>query len=162
MGMRGGKRRGNRLSQVGGLGEGGADAEFAAAVLLVVEGVGLEELVAAVLEAVFAPVLCPEEGGEGGETALRMRNRGERVGETAFRMGNGGGRGGETALRRSGGDGLLGGESGLGDLVEAFPAGGGEGGGEVGDAELLGLEGGGGEADAEALEAAGAAFGFVF
>ena len=57
---------------------------------------------------------------------------------------------------------MLGSESGLGDLVKAFPAGGSEGGGKVGDAELLGLEGGGSEADAEALEAAGAAFGFLF
>lgn len=59
-------------------------------------------------------------------------------------------------------DGLLGGESCLADLLEAFPAGGGEGGGEVGDAECLCLECCGGEAYAEALEASGAAFGFVF
>lgn len=100
-----------------------AHAEFAAAVLLVVELVFAEELVAAVLEAAFAPVLGPEGG--------------------AF-------------------DSLLGLEARLSDLVKAFPAGGGKGGGEVGDAKLLGLEGGGGEADAEALEAAGAAFGLVF
>ena len=60
------------------------------------------------------------------------------------------------------GDGLLGTEACLVDLVEALPTGGGEGGGEVRNAQLLGLEGGGGEADAEALEAAGTAFGFVF
>ena len=115
---------------------GGADAEFAAAVLLVVELVFVEELVAAVLEAGFAPVLGPEEG--------------EGVGMRWCR------------IMLNGGDGLLGEETCLVDLVEALPAGGGEGGGEVGDAELLGLEGGGGETDAEALEAAGTAFGFVF
>ena len=99
------------------------DAEFAAAVLLVVEVVFAEELVAAVLESSFPPVLCPEGGAW---------------------------------------DGLLGGESCLADLLEAFPAGGGEGGGEVLDAECLCLEGGGGEADAEALEASGPSFGFLF
>lgn len=57
---------------------------------------------------------------------------------------------------------MLGFEAGLVDLVEVFPTGGGEGGGEVGDVEGLGLEGGGEETDAEALQAAGSAFGFVF
>lgn len=70
------------------------DAELAAAVLLVVEGIIFQELVAAVLKTTLAPVLCPEEGG---------------------------------------GDGGLGRETCLGDLVEAFPTGRGEGGGEVGD-----------------------------
>ena len=60
------------------------------------------------------------------------------------------------------GDSLLGKESCLVDLVEALPTGGGEGGGKIGDSEGLGLEGGGGETDAEALEAAGSPFGFVF
>ena len=96
----------------------------------------MEELVAAVLEAGFAPVLGPEEG--------------EGVGMRWCR------------IMLNGGDGLLGKEACLVDLVEALPAGGGEGGGKVGDAELLGLEGGGGEADTEALEATGTSFGFVF
>jgi hypothetical protein len=60
------------------------------------------------------------------------------------------------------GDSLLGKEPCLVDLVEALPTGGGEGGGKIGDSEGLGLEGGGGETDAEALEAAGSPFGFVF
>ena len=131
----------NWLRRAEGWGLGGADAEFATAVLLVVEVVLVEELVAAVLEAGFAPVLWPEEGG-----GMRWH----RI------MLNGRGRGKERS------DGLLGKEACLVDLVEVLPTGGGEGGGEVGNAELLGLECGGGETDAEALEAAGTAFGFVF
>lgn len=46
---------------------------------------------------------------------------------------------------------MLGFKASMVDLVEAFPTGGGEGGGEMADAEFAGLEGGGGEADAEAL-----------
>ena len=59
-------------------------------------------------------------------------------------------------------DGLLGLEACLVDLVKTLPTGGGEGGGKVGNAELLGLEGCGGETDAETLEAAGTSFGFLF
>lgn len=54
------------------------------------------------------------------------------------------------------------GKSCLSDLVEALPARGCEGGGEVGDAECMCLKGGGCEADAETLEATGTSFGFVF
>lgn len=46
---------------------------------------------------------------------------------------------------------MLGFKAGLVDLVEAFPTGGCEGGGEMADAEFLGLKGGGCEADTEAL-----------
>ena len=59
-------------------------------------------------------------------------------------------------------DGLLGLEASLVDLVKTLPTGGGEGGGKVGNAELLGLEGCGCEANAEALKATVATFGFVF
>lgn len=59
-------------------------------------------------------------------------------------------------------DSFLGLETGLVDLVKTLPTGGGEGGGKVGNTELLSLEGCGGEADTEALEATGTAFGLVF
>ena len=108
----------------GGWGCGRADAELAAAVLLVVEGVFVEELVAAVLKTAFTPVLWPEEGrGRGGGGMRQCRIIGDR-----------------------GGEGLLGLDAGSVDLVEVFPSGGGEGGGEVGDAKFLGFESGGEEA----------------
>ena len=50
----------------------------------------------------------------------------------------------------------------LGNLFEALPTRGCEGGGEVGDAERVCLKGGGCEADAEALEATRTSFGFMF
>ncbi len=133
---------------------------------MVVEGVLAEELVAAVLEAGFAPVLGPEEGG-GVLRQCRNRHDGGRGSGGRGRAGGGSGGGGRGSAGEGedgggGGDELLGFEAGLVDLVEVFPTGGGEGGGEVGDVEGFGLEGGGEETDAEALQAAGSAFGFVF
>ena len=135
-----------------------------------------EELVAAVLEAGFAPVLGPEEGGgvlrqcrnrhDGGTgsggTGSGGRGSGGRGSGGGGSAGGGRGSAGEGEDGGGGGDELLGFEAGLVDLVEVFPTGGGEGGGEVGDVEGLGLEGGGEETDAEALQAACSAFGFVF
>ena len=120
----------------------GVETEFATAVLLVVEVVFTEQLVATFLQTALAPVLGPEKGVGGMRWYRITLNSGERGGRW--------------------GDGLLGKEPSLVDLVEALPTGGGEGGGKIGDSEGLGLEGGGGETNAEALEAAGTPFGFVF
>ena len=57
--------------------------------------------------------------------------------------------------------GLLGCQSCLGDLLKALPTGGGEGGGEVGDAKCPGLDGCGSETNAEALQTTPSAFGLV-
>lgn len=99
------------------------DAELAAAVLLVVEIVLLDELEAAFLKAAFAPVPVPPDdiGIEG--------------------------------------DGMT---AGLVDLVEAFPAGGGEGGGDDPEAMLMGIRGSTLKADTETLQTAAAALRLAF
>lgn len=102
---------------------GGGDAEFAAAVLLVVEIVVFDELEAALLKAAFTPVLVPpgDIGIEGG---------------------------GITA--------------GFVDLVEAFPAGGGKGGGDDLEAVLMGIAGSPLKTETETLQTTATAFRFAF
>lgn len=101
----------------------GGDAEFAAAVLLVVEIVVFDELEAALLKAALTPVLVPpgDIGIEGG---------------------------GITA--------------GFVDLVEAFPAGGGKGGGDDLEAVLLGIAGSPLKTETETLQTTAAAFRLAF
>lgn len=118
----------------------------------------MEELVAAVLKAAFTPVLGPEEGIGGGGGGMRqcriIEDRGRGRGGRGMRQCR--------IMGDRGGEGLLGLDAGSVDLVEVFPTGGGEGGGEVGDAEFLGFEGGGEKARTEAPFTARATLWFVF